>query len=49
MATPHALKKLKHFAEFMAKSINGVLDPDAKPTVKTIWELLPVLCIQLAY
>ena len=26
MITPHSLKTLKHFAEFMANSIKGVLD-----------------------
>jgi hypothetical protein len=35
-ATPHTLKTLKHFAEFMAKSIKGVLDPNGKPTVQTV-------------
>ncbi|KAH7025146.1 uncharacterized protein B0I36DRAFT_367030 [Microdochium trichocladiopsis] len=35
-ATPHDLKTLKHFAEFMAKSIKGLLDPNGKPTVQTV-------------
>ncbi|KAK3939345.1 hypothetical protein QBC46DRAFT_364849 [Diplogelasinospora grovesii] len=35
-ANPHVLKTLKHFAEFMAKSIKGVLDPNGKPTVQTV-------------
>ncbi|KAK3939116.1 hypothetical protein QBC46DRAFT_365016 [Diplogelasinospora grovesii] len=35
-ATPHKLKTLKHFAEFMAKSIKGVLDANGKPTVQTV-------------
>ncbi|KAK3349542.1 hypothetical protein B0T25DRAFT_548372 [Lasiosphaeria hispida] len=34
--TPHSLKTLKHFTEFMANSIKGVLDPNGKPTVQTI-------------
>ncbi|KAK3935358.1 hypothetical protein QBC46DRAFT_453540 [Diplogelasinospora grovesii] len=35
-ADPHNLKTLKHFAEFMANSIEGVLDPNGKPTVQTV-------------
>ncbi|KAI2638877.1 hypothetical protein GGS26DRAFT_543103 [Hypomontagnella submonticulosa] len=35
-ATPHKLKTLRHFAEFMAKSIKGVLDPNGMPTVQTV-------------
>jgi hypothetical protein len=34
--TPHSLKSLKHFAKFMAQSIEGVLDPDGMPTVQTV-------------
>lgn len=35
-ATPHKLETLKYLAEFMAKPIKGVLDPNGKPTVQTV-------------
>ena len=35
-ADPHTLKTLKHFAEFMARTIPGLLDPSGKPTVQTV-------------